>query len=92
MTTSAPSDDPLGELFDRDPITLTEDELHKITRELVTLNRAYIDEFNKATAEAASRGKPISGTGLKSAQRKRALTLKQQMDTAQLPESSDDIF
>lgn len=84
-TEGAPEKTPIDELFDRNPLEFTEDNILGITEELIRLCRANIEQFNSEQTRAAKTGGRVSGARIKKAQ----LTAQQQALVTELGTNLD---
>lgn len=65
----SPSIPSWDELMSRDPFLLSEEDITKISSQLVQMARSQIEIWNNAAAAAKSTGSRISGTAVKKAQK-----------------------
>lgn len=74
----------IDELFSRDPLSLSEEDLLETTRLLIHMNREVIRTWNTEKAVAAAAGKQLSGPAVKkkqlSAERQAALSFVPSID------------
>jgi hypothetical protein len=70
----------IEELFSRDPLSLSEEDLLETTRLLVAMNRENVRIWNEEREKAARAGKSLSGV----ATRKKQHTAEQQIAMSQI--------
>lgn len=63
----------IEELFSRDPLSLTEEEISEITAQMVRMLRAEREAWEREKEKAKLTGKKMSGTRTKKLQKKAAL-------------------
>lgn len=88
VTTTPESQSPIEALLARDPLSMSESELERVTAKMVELCREDIRIWNEERASATKKGKKPSGARIK----KKQLTAQQQLAAAEVQGKDFDPF